>query len=293
MKCIGIAGTDQQVETTRMLYKAVIEAGMRPIIFSLHDVTSGYYENVRITTRDVDLTTLDAVIVRDIGGRGGEDMIYRLDVLANLERSGVLIINTPEALQNAANKHVASYLFAKHGLPTPETLVTTDLDEASEFVWKWGRGVVKPIFGFKGQDIHCLMDNGTSGKLMQEVLDTRGVLYMQQYIPNPGRDIRAFVVDQHVEAAIYRVAPSGSWIANLSRGGTPEPCTVTDEIETLACGAAQAVGAVYAGVDLIEGPDGLSILEVNCKPGGRGIFEACGVDVTRAIVQCVVKRLME
>lgn len=290
MKCIGIAVTDQHVWTVRMLHKAVIEAGMRPIIFRLHDVTSEYYENVRITTRDVDLTTLDAVIVRDIGGRGGEDMVYRLDVLANLERLGVSIINPLKALQNTANKHMASYLFTRHGLPTPETLVTTDLDEAFEFVRKWGRGVVKPIFGFKGQDIHCLIDNDTSRKLMQYVLDTRGMLYLQQYIPNPGRDIRAFVVDQHVEVAIYRIAPSGSWITNLSRGGTPEPCTVTAEIEALACGAAQAVGAVYAGVDLIEGPDGLSILEVNCKPDGKGIFEACGVDVTRAVVQYVVTR---
>jgi tetrahydromethanopterin:alpha-L-glutamate ligase len=289
MKRIGIAVTDPRDWTAQALYRAVTETGSTPFMFRLHDVNTVLAADIRITTGDLELETLDAVIVRDVGGGGGEDMSYRFDVLCNLERSGVLIVNPPEAIQAAANKHMASYLFNKHNLPTPETMITSDIDEAFMAIRKWGRAVTKPIFGFKGQDIHCLTDNDSTRKLLQIALDNRGVLYLQQYIPNPGRDIRAFVVDDHMAGAIYRAAPKGSWISNLSRGGTPEPCTLTPELEEMACGAAQAVGAVYAGVDLVEGPDGLSILEVNGTPSGRGIFEACGVDVTREVVECVVK----
>lgn len=46
---------------------------------------------------------------------------------------------------------------------------------------------------------------------------------------------------------------------------------------------------VYAGVDMEEEADGFSILEVNGTPSGRGIFEACGVDVAGEVVECVVK----
>ena len=290
MKRIGIAVTDPTDWTAQALYSAVTEIGRTPFMFRLHDVNTVLAADIRITTCDLDMETLDAVIVRDVGGGGGEDMSYRFDVLCNLEWSGVLIVNPPEAIQAAANKHMASYLFKKHDLPTPETLVTSNIDEAFIAIRKWGRAVTKPIFGFKGQDIHCLTDDDSTRKLLQTALDKRGVLYLQQYIPNPGRDIRAFVVDDHVAGAIFRAAPKGSWISNLSRGGTPEPCTVTSEIEALACGAAKVVGAVYAGVDLVEGPEGLSILEVNGTPSGRGIFEACGVDVAKEIVEYIVTR---
>ena len=215
-------------------------------------------------------------------------MPYRLDVLCNLERSGLKVVNPPGAIRTAANKHMCSYLFREHGLPTPDTVLTSDMDVALAAIRDWGRAVVKPIFGFKGMDIHCVVDDEHSVKLLRSVIDTRGVLYLQRFISNPGRDIRVFVVGGDVPSAIYRLAPPGSWINNLSRGGSHEICEVTGEIAGMAVEAAGAVGAVYAGVDLIEGEDGLQILEVNGTPSGRGIYEACGVNVAQDIVKCVL-----
>ncbi len=311
MKRIGIAVTDPGDWTAVALNDALVKASARPVVFRLHDVTTSIEEHNRLYAGDTDLESLDAVIVRDVGGSSGsgsgrsgdsgngssgggsssggsEDMPYRLDVLCNLERSGLKVVNPPEAIRTAANKHMCSYLFREHGLPTPDTIVTTDLDAALDAIRDWGRAVVKPIFGFKGMDIHCVVDDEQSVKLLGSVIDTRGVLYLQRFISNPGRDIRVFVVDRDVPAAIYRLAPPGSWINNLSRGGSHKRCEVTGEIAGLAMDAAQAVGAVYAGVDLIEGEDGLQILEVNGTPSGRGIYEACGVNVAQDIVKCVL-----
>ncbi len=328
MKRIGIAVTDPGDWTAIALNDALIKASARPVVFRLHDVTTSIKEHNRIYAGNTDLGSLDAVIVRDVGGAGGvgvigsdvgsdvgigggsgsavaggdagssdgvgdgsggsEDMPYRLDVLCNLERSGLKVVNPPEAIRTAANKHMCSYLFREHGLPTPDTILTTDLDAALDVIRDLGRAVVKPIFGFKGMDIHCVVDDEHSMKLLSSVIDTRGVLYLQRFISNPGRDIRVFVVDGGVPAAIYRMAPQGSWINNLSRGGSHERCEVTGEIAGLAVEAAGAVGAVYAGVDLIEGEDGLQILEVNGTPSIRGIYEACGVNVAQDIVKCVL-----
>ena len=310
MKRIGIAVTDPRDWTAMALNDALVKASALPVVFRLHDVTTSIQEHNRLYTYsgDTDLKSLDAVIVRDVGGGSGsggsndgggdgsggggsEDMPYRLDVLCNLERSGLKVVNPPEAIRTAANKHMCSYLFREHGLPTPDTILTTNLDAALDAIRDWGRAVVKPIFGFKGMDIHCVVDDEHSVKLLGSVIDTRGVLYLQRFISNPGRDIRVFVVDGDVPAAIYRLAPPGSWINNLSRGGSHKRCEVTDEIAGLAIDAAQAVGAVYAGVDLIEGEDGLQILEVNGTPSGRGIYEACGVNVAQDIVKCVLDML--
>ena len=301
MKRIGIAVTEPGDWTTIALNDALVKASARPVVFRLHDVTTSIQEHNRLYAGNTDLESLDAVIVRDVGGvgsgggdsgesssSGSEDMPYRLDVLCNLERSGLKVVNPPEAIRTAANKHICSYLFREHGLPTPDTILTTDLDVALAAIRDWGRAVVKPIFGFKGMDIHCVVDDEHSVKLLSSVIDTRGVLYLQRFISNPGRDIRVFVVDRDVPAAIYRLAPPGSWINNLSRGGSHKRCEVTGEIAGLAVDAAQAVGAVYAGVDLIEGEDGLLILEVNGTPSGRGIYEACGVNVAQDIVNCVL-----
>jgi tetrahydromethanopterin:alpha-L-glutamate ligase len=314
VKHIGIAVTDPGDWTARALNDALVKASARPVVFRLHDVTTSIQEHNRLYTYsgDTDLDSLDAVIVRDVGGGSGsggsnggssgssssggsgsggvgsEDMPYRLDVLCNLERSGLKVVNPPEAIRTAANKHMCSYLFREHGLPTPDTILTTDLDAALTAIRDWGRAVVKPIFGFKGMDIHCVVDDEHSVKLLRSVIDTRGVLYLQRFISNPGRDIRVFVVDGDVPAAIYRQAPPGSWINNLSRGGSHKRCEVTGEIAGLAVEAAGAVGAVYAGVDLIEGEDGLQILEVNGTPSGQGIYEACGVNVAQDIVKCVL-----
>lgn len=330
MKRIGIAVTDPGDWTAIALNDALVKASVRPVVFRLHDVTTSIQEHNRIYAGNTDLGSLDAVIVRDVGGAGGvgvsgsdagsdvgiggggsagvggdagssaglgdggggsEDMPYRLDVLCNLERSGLKVVNPPGAIRTAANKHMCSYLFREHGLPTPDTVLTSDMDVALAAIRDWGRAVVKPIFGFKGMDIHCVVDDEHSVKLLRSVIDTRGVLYLQRFISNPGRDIRVFVVGEDVPSAIYRLAPPGSWINNLSRGGSHEICEVTGEIAGLAVEAAGAVGAVYAGVDLIEGEDGLQILEVNGTPSGRGIYEACGVNVAQDIVKCVLDML--
>lgn len=290
VKHIGIAVTDPQDWTARALYEAVTKAGGSPFVFRLHDVTTRLRGETELVSGDMDFRSLDAVIVRDVGG-GGDDtegMSYRFDVLCNLDEQGIKIVNPPLAIQTAANKHMSSYLFKQQGLSTPDTILTSDFDTAVNVVREWGRAVIKPIFGFKGLDIHCVVDDESSKTRLIKHLERRGVLYLQQYIPNPGRDIRVFVVDGQVSGAIYRNAPPGSWINNLSQGGAPRHCPVSPEIEELACGAARAVGAVYAGVDLIEGEEGLSILEVNGTPSGRGIFEACGVDVTVDIVRYVM-----
>ena len=50
--------------------------------------------------------------------------------------------------------------------------------------------------------------------------------------------------------------------------------------------AAAALGADYAGVDLLRAGDGRDyVLEVNAIPGWHGVEEATGVDVAAALVE--------
>ncbi len=283
MKKIGIAVTDADDWTGASLCNSVEYHGMTPVKFSFDAATSDI-QSGKICSGNIDLTALDAVIVRDLGPAAHNDVSFRFDILCQLKELGVAVINSPESIAKAANKYVSSFLFQKNGIPTPRTIVTNNLDEAVAALSSFGRAVVKPVFGYKGIGVECVRNSESGAQRLNELFREKRLIYIQEFIPNPGRDIRVFVVNGEVAGSIYRIAPPGGWINNLSRGGSAKPCVLTEEQEKLALRAAEVIGTVYAGVDIIEGNSDY-VIEINGTPSGKGIFEACGMDVTRMIAE--------
>jgi tetrahydromethanopterin:alpha-L-glutamate ligase len=59
-----------------------------------------------------------------------------------------------------------------------------------------------------------------------------------------------------------------------------------------ALGAAQAVGADYAGVDLIRGPGGgVMVIEVNSMPGWKGLQSVTNGPIARHVAAAVLRAL--
>lgn len=283
MKKIGIAVTDPLDWTGIALFNSVSNCGMQPVKFSFADATS-VISTRRIRACGIDLSDLDAVVVRDLGPAIHNDVSFRYDLICQLEEIGVPIINPPESIASAANKYQSSYMFRRNDIPTPETVVTNSVDEAAVALSMYGKAVLKPVFGYKGIGIECIINDNSGLRKLESFIEKNGLIYIQEFIPNPGRDIRIFVVDNEVVGSIYRIAPAGGWINNLSQGGSAKPCVLTQEQHGLALKAAKAIGTVYAGVDIIEG-DRDYVIEINGTPSGKGIFDACGVDVTLRIAE--------
>ena len=279
---IGIVITDQNDWTARALVRSVRKRGAEPVLFRLSEITSYSFDFSTISD-------VDAVIVRDLGAGAFEEVSFKFDLLRILEKK-VHVINTPESIRNSANKYYSLHLLKKAGLPVPETVVTTDVDVAMDTLDRWGEAVSKPIFGYKGIGIRRFQSGSdlydSNSDSIEEILSERGVLYLQKFIPIE-RDIRAFVVGDRVAGAIYRYAQNG-WITNLSQGGTPEQCLLNSEQEEVSILASEVIGTDFAGVDIVENDDGFLILEVNGTPSGKGIYEACGVDVTKDIVDHLI-----
>ncbi|MCZ7382905.1 MAG: RimK family alpha-L-glutamate ligase [Candidatus Methanoperedens sp.] len=281
MKKIGVAVTDPGDWTGISLCNSIEYYGMTPVKFSFNEATSDISSG-KIYSGNIDLTALEAVIVRDLGPATHNDVSFRFDILCQLKELGIAVINSPDSIAKAANKYVSSFLFQKNGIPTPKTIVTNKLDEAAAALSSFGRAVVKPVFGYKGIGVECVRDSKNGVEKLKKLFKEKRLIYIQEFIPNPGRDIRVFVVNGKVAGSIYRVAPEGGWINNLSQGGSAKPCVLTGEQERLALKAAAVIGTVYAGVDIIEGD---YVIEINGTPSGKGIFEASGVDVTRMIAE--------
>lgn len=276
MKKIGIAITDPEDWTARALITAAKEKGFFPFILDLRiaevSISSKTSEPATLfKAGEILLSDLDALIVRDVGAGAFEGVSFRFDILRELEAGGVTVMNSPEAIQNAANKYHASYLLARAGLPVPETVAVQSVEAALRAASGFGDAVIKPVFGYKGKDIARVKDGeirfsdrktgpGTVEEILEKLLEERGMLYIQEFIENPGRDIRAFVVGGKAIGAIYRKAAAGSWVNNLSRGGSADRCVLAEEQKEIAEKAALAVGTTFAGIDIIERADRKSVV---------------------------------
>ncbi|MEM4060817.1 MAG: RimK family alpha-L-glutamate ligase, partial [Pyrobaculum sp.] len=95
------------------------------------------------------------------------------------------------------------------------------------------------------------------------------------------------VIDGRAVAAMRRIPPAGDWRSNAARGGTTVPQKIDPELEELAVKAAEAVGAFYAGVDILIG-DRLYVNEVNGIPEFKALTKTTGVDVAGALLAALV-----
>jgi len=288
----GIVVTDPEDWTARAIRDGFLRLGAESAFLDFASLAARIGPDLRLRGNGTDLLGLDGLVVRDLGRSGAHDVAFRFEGLSALEELGLPIINPPSAISRAANKFATSIALHQAGIPHPRTLVTTSFSAASEFVAEHGRAVSKPLFGYKGRGLLLLTSEDPSP--LREVLARSGVVYLQEFLestaPSP-RDIRVFVVGEKVAGAIYRVAPPGSWISNLSQGGAPERCPLSGEMEDLALRANGAVGTVYSGVDLIETAEGLAVLEVNGTPSGRGVHQAWGIDAGEMIAAHILERL--
>jgi hypothetical protein len=106
------------------------------------------------------------------------------------------------------------------------------------------------------------------------------------------RDVRVYVVGDEVVGAMYRYAPDNDWRTNVALGGSVENATdsLPAAVEDTALRAAEAMNLDYAGVDLVEGRDGWSVLEVNPTAGFKGLFEATDVSPAPYIARLAIQR---
>jgi len=243
--------------------------------------------------RPLDLDT-DAVLARIIPRGSLEQIIFRVDALHWLEESGVRVMNSPRAIERSVDKFYTSALLAQTGLPTPETVVCEQSEDAIAAFRAMGDVIVKPLFGSMGLGMVRVADEETAWRVFRALDAIRGVYYLQRTIDHGGRDIRAFVIGGRVLAAIERRPPDRGpgWRTNYSRGGHAAPVSLCAEWAELAVRAAGVVGADYAGVDLLPARDGtIYALEVNGIPGWQGLQGATGVDVAGAVVEHLLRRL--
>ena len=236
----------------------------------------------------------DGVFVRGISGGTLEQIVLRLDVLHALREMGIPVYNDARAIERTVDKGMTSFLFLGAGIATPPTCVTESAAQARAWLLRETAAghavVVKPLFGAQGVGLRRL----TAGSDVPDAAQCNGVWYLQRYVETGAvgggwHDWRVFVIGGVAVAAMKR--HGATWVNNVAQGGRCESAALDPEMQHLAVRACAAVGAHYAGVDLIRARDGrLLVLEVNGVPAWRGLQSVTPTDIADCLVQDFLSR---
>ncbi|AMV36858.1 RimK family alpha-L-glutamate ligase [Planctomyces sp. SH-PL62] len=241
----------------------------------------------RVSAGGVALEAVDGVLVRMMPPGGLEQVVFRMDALHRLEVVGVPVWNPPRAVEAAVDKYLTLSLLERRGLPVPATWAGQTAAAALVAFDEFGGDVVvKPLFGSEGRGLMRVSHRELAWRSFHALERLGSVIYLQKWIRHPGHDLRLFVLGGQVLGAMRRTAQGDEWRTNVAIGGKAEAWTPDAEAERLAVAATEAVGAVFAGVDLIEDlDDGRRVLiEVNAVPGWRALSHATGLDVAAALL---------
>ena len=215
--------------------------------------------------------------------------LYALSVL---DTWGIPTVNTFEVADICGNKLLTTMRLIRDGVPSPRTRLAFTPESALAAVEELGYpAVLKPLVGSWGRLLSKVNDRDAAESILEhkDVLGTyiHSIYYVQEYVPKPGRDIRAFVVGDETVGAIYRY--SDHWITNTARGGKATKCEVTPELNDLCVRAARAVGGGVVAIDVLEAPEGLLVNEVNYTMEFRNSIDTTGVNIPGVVVDYALK----
>lgn len=232
------------------------------------------------------LSDLDAVIVRTMPPGSLEQVVFRMNLLAQLEARGVQVLNPPKAIECAVDKYLTTARLMAAGLPVPETIVCETAEVACAAFERLGRDVVvKPIFGAEGRGILRVSDPDLAERTFRTLQRLQAVLYLQRFVAHEGFDLRVMVLDGRVLAGMRRRS-AHDFRTNVSRQAKAEPVELSERERDWALRAASAVGARLAGVDILYDRSGEGyVIEVNGVPGWQALQRVTQCDVANAVVQ--------
>jgi ribosomal protein S6--L-glutamate ligase len=208
-------------------------------------------------------------------------------VVSHLEAMRVPVVNGSTAIRRARDKLLALQVLSRSGIVVPRTVLARSpgqLEQALEIVG--GPPVVlKLLRGTQGVGVILAETRSAAASTLDALWGLAQDVLVQEYVSeSAGRDVRALVVGGRVVAAMRRRARSGEWRSNIHRGGAGTRIDLEPDYVRAATSAARAIGLDVAGVDMLEGPDGPLVAEVNASPGFEGLERVCGVDAAGAIL---------
>lgn len=219
-----------------------------------------------------------------------------------LELIGIPVFNSADAIALCDNKVLMYQALADKKLTIPKTITAPKIFTGVNTVimenfFEIEKQLTYPLiikegYGSYGEQVHLIADRNQLVEKIQVLYD-RPFLFQAYIGASYGRDVRINVVGDQVVAAVKRFA-TDDFRANVQLGSTMEAYQPSEIEKDLAIKATQAVGADFAGVDLLFGENGNPIIcEVNTNAHIENIFHHTGVNIADHIIAFIKKQVNE
>lgn len=180
-----------------------------------------------------------------------------LSILEAAEAVGIPTINNSRAIRLVRDKAVASAFALAHGLPIPPTYFVAHPRLLTQIPLEDYPLVVKPSNGSANRGIYRLNSPAELEALV--IAETNDSFFLaQRYAENTGFDIKLYVTGKEV----FAVAKKSPLQSEITEGLIP----VTPQLRKLALDVGKLFGLDIFGLDVVETPNGLMIVDINDFP---------------------------
>ena len=259
------------------------------------DGTHISYNNGTYTIHELDddkgfqISSYDTVVFI----RGTPTKDSSLNLVSELEKLGICVVNSRETISIAADKFRTYIKLKDYGLTQPKTVLVPNedsLETAVENLETKFPIIMKTLRGSKGVGVLYIESERALTSIVQLMYktDSNADLLIQEYIKTDF-DVRAIVLDGQVIATMQREVVEGDFRSNFSQGSKVKSYKLTElEVEQVLL-AAKALGGILSAVDFIASKKPKKnppyILEVNSSPGTEGIEEANNKNIVKGILE--------
>jgi ribosomal protein S6--L-glutamate ligase len=202
----------------------------------------------------------DAIVLRTVSGGPGVSLLQALGA------GGITTINDAAAVRRVRDKAVVAATARAQGIPFPDTYFIARPSLLDQVPFLQFPLVVKPASGGFGHDVRLVRTPAEAASLASN--GTGHHLIAQPWIPNLGYDMKLYNTGGQVFAVRRRSSLLGG------RDEERELVGLTDELRELALRVGAAFGLDIYGVDVVEGPNGWVVIDVNDFPSFKKVPDA-------------------
>ncbi|MES2997964.1 MAG: 30S ribosomal protein S6--L-glutamate ligase [Pseudomonadota bacterium] len=287
---IAILSRRSQLYSTRRLEEEAKKRGHQvKIIDTLRCYMNITSKKPSIHYKGKILDKFDAIIPRI----GASITFYGAALVRQFEMMGVFVANDSIAITRAQDKLRSLQLLSRKGVGLPITGFAYSPDDIQDLISMVGGPplVIKILEGTQGIGVVLAETQQAATSVIEAFLDLQAHIMVQEFIKEAkAADIRCFIVNGKVIAAMERQAKIGEFRSNIHRGGSSRLAKLTDEERSAAIRAAKIIGLNIAGVDLLRSNRGPLVMEVNSSPGLEGIEKATKKNVAEIIIKFIERK---
>ena len=284
---IAILSRGPELYSTKSLLEAGLKRGHDVVIVD-HTKCSLLMEKGKPTVyyMGVPLDDFDAIIPR-IGTSVTE---FGTSVVRNFEMAGVITTASAQSIEISRNKLKTLQIFSKFKVGIPKTAFAKypKKEDIPSLIKNVGGAplIIKVLEGTQGLGVVLVESIKGAKSVIEAFSSLKANILLQEFIAEAGgADIRAFIVNGKVVAAMKRQGAEGEFRSNIHQGGTSTTFELDKKGKSAATKAAKALGLPVCGVDLIQSNRGALVMEVNSSPGLEGIETTTGIDVASRIYE--------